>query len=84
VPLAIQNFLQQDYPNRELVILDDGQDSVADLSPPDSRVKYIRMTHRQTVGVVYLAGGAERPPTRTSLRRCAAPNVDSAAIVHGA
>jgi glycosyltransferase involved in cell wall biosynthesis len=50
VPLAIQNFLQQDYPNRELVILDDGKDSVADLSPADGRVKYIRMPHRQTVG----------------------------------
>jgi glycosyltransferase involved in cell wall biosynthesis len=50
VPLAIQNFLQQDYPNRELVILDDGKDSVADLLPPDERVKYTRMPHRQTVG----------------------------------
>lgn len=50
VPLAIQNFLQQDYPNRELVILDDGQDSVADLSPADPRVKYIRTAQRQTVG----------------------------------
>ena len=50
VPLAIQNFLQQDYPNRELVILDDGKDSVADLSPADPRVKYMRSTHRQTVG----------------------------------
>ena len=50
VPLAIQNFLQQDYPNRELVILDDGKDSVADLLPPDGRVKYTRMPQRQTVG----------------------------------
>jgi glycosyltransferase involved in cell wall biosynthesis len=50
VPLAIQNFLQQDYPNRELVILDDGQDSIADLAPADARVKYIRTTQRQTVG----------------------------------
>jgi glycosyltransferase involved in cell wall biosynthesis len=50
VPLAIQNFLQQDYPNRELVILDDGKDSIADLLPPDGRVKYIRMAQRQTVG----------------------------------
>ncbi|HXA86000.1 MAG TPA: glycosyltransferase, partial [Candidatus Dormibacteraeota bacterium] len=49
-PLAIQNFLQQDYPNRELVILDDGQDSIADLAPADPRVKYIRTTQRQTVG----------------------------------
>ncbi|MGZ4840760.1 MAG: glycosyltransferase [Candidatus Angelobacter sp.] len=50
VPLAIQNFLQQDYPNRELVILDDGHDSIADLVPADTRVRYIRTTQRQTVG----------------------------------
>jgi glycosyltransferase involved in cell wall biosynthesis len=50
VPLAIQNFLQQDYPNRELVILDDGKDSVADLLPPDGRIKYSRIPQRQTVG----------------------------------
>lgn len=50
VPLAIQNFLQQDYPNRELVILDDGQESVADLAPADPRVKYMRAQQRQTVG----------------------------------
>jgi len=50
VPLAIQNFLQQDYPNRELVILDDGKDSIVDLLPADGRVKYIRMAQRQNVG----------------------------------
>jgi glycosyltransferase involved in cell wall biosynthesis len=50
VPLAIQNFLHQDYPNRELVILDDGKDSVADLLPPDGRIKYSRIPQRQTVG----------------------------------
>lgn len=50
VPLAIQNFQQQDYPRRELVILDDGQDSVADLLPADPRVRYMRSAHRQTVG----------------------------------
>ena len=41
VPLAIQNFLQQDYPNRELVILDDGQDSVADLAPADFLPEFV-------------------------------------------
>jgi glycosyltransferase involved in cell wall biosynthesis len=50
VPLAIKNFLQQDYPHRELVILDDGQDSVADLLPPDPCIKYMRTVQRQTVG----------------------------------
>jgi glycosyltransferase involved in cell wall biosynthesis len=50
VPLALQNFLQQDYPNRELVILDDGEDSVADLVPVDSRVHYTRLLQKQTLG----------------------------------
>ena len=31
VPQAIRNFLAQDYAERELVILDDGADSIADL-----------------------------------------------------
>jgi len=38
VPLAIQNFLQQTI-QCELVILDDGQDSIADLTPADARVE---------------------------------------------
>jgi glycosyltransferase involved in cell wall biosynthesis len=50
VPLAIQNFLQQDYPNRELIILDDGQDSVADVVAADPQVKYLRLPQRQTLG----------------------------------
>ena len=33
VPKAIEYFLRQDYPNRELIILDDGDDRVADLVP---------------------------------------------------
>ncbi|MBP3960494.1 glycosyltransferase [Gemmata sp. G18] len=28
---ALHNFLAQDYPNKELVVIDDGTDSVADL-----------------------------------------------------
>ena len=31
VPQAIGYFLAQDYPNRELVIVDDGKESVEDL-----------------------------------------------------
>lgn len=41
VPLAISNFLNQDYPSLELVIVDDGYESVRDLIPVDSRIKYI-------------------------------------------
>ena len=50
VPRAIQYFLQQDYPNRELIILDDGLDVVADLIPPDPRIRYIRLDGKHTIG----------------------------------
>jgi len=33
VPQAIRYFLRQHYPNRELIIIDDGVDPVADLIP---------------------------------------------------
>ena len=50
VPRAIQYLLRQDYPAKELVILDDGADSVADLIPGDPRIRKLRETRRRTVG----------------------------------
>jgi len=50
VPLAIQYFLRQDYPNRELVILDDGERDVEDLIPIDSRIRYKRLHGKRTLG----------------------------------
>ncbi|MCB8983609.1 MAG: glycosyltransferase [Ardenticatenaceae bacterium] len=50
VPQAIAQFLQQDYPARELIVVDDGADAVADLMPNDERVRYFRLETRQTVG----------------------------------
>jgi hypothetical protein len=50
VPHAIDYFLRQDYPERELIILDDGNDSVADLVPVDPRIRYLRETGRRTIG----------------------------------
>jgi predicted O-methyltransferase YrrM len=47
---AIRYFLEQDYPNRELVIVDDGADCVADLIPADSRIRYVRLSERRTIG----------------------------------
>lgn len=50
VPQSIRNFLRQDYPNRELIIVDDGTDPIADLIPEDPRISYVRLPERQTIG----------------------------------
>ena len=51
VPLAIEYFLKQDYPNRELIIIDDGKESVADLVPNDPSIKYYYSEPIGTIGV---------------------------------
>ena len=43
VPQAIACFLRQDYAERELVIVDDGEDRVGDLVPDDPRVRYVAL-----------------------------------------
>lgn len=50
VALAIRYFQSQDYANKELVILDDGADGVADLVPDDPQVRYVRVTRRVSLG----------------------------------
>jgi glycosyltransferase involved in cell wall biosynthesis len=50
VPQAIQYFLRQDYPNRELIVVDDGADPVENLIPPDARVRYVRLERKHTIG----------------------------------
>ncbi|MCX8560175.1 glycosyltransferase family 2 protein [Mycolicibacterium mucogenicum] len=50
VPGAIRYFLKQDYPNRELVIVDDGPDCVADLVPDDPMIRYVQLPGRHTIG----------------------------------
>jgi glycosyltransferase involved in cell wall biosynthesis len=50
VPQAIAYFQRQDYANRELIILDDGEDPVADLVPPDERIVYRRLDRRLSLG----------------------------------
>jgi glycosyltransferase involved in cell wall biosynthesis len=49
-PRAIAQFLEQDYANRELVILDDGADSIAELVPQDDRIQYHRLAGRTVLG----------------------------------
>ena len=47
---AIWYFLRQDYPSRELIIVDDGEDAVADLVPDDKRIRHVRLEERLSVG----------------------------------
>ena len=48
VPNAIRQFLEQDYPWRELIILDDGENSVEDLVPNHPN---IRSEFRQRINI---------------------------------
>jgi glycosyltransferase involved in cell wall biosynthesis len=50
VPSAIAHFLRQDYHFRELVIVDDGSEPVADLVPSDERIRYERLPKRTVLG----------------------------------
>lgn len=50
IPAALRCFLDQDYPHRELIVVDDGTDPVEDLMPDDPRIRYIRLASRRTVG----------------------------------
>src|SRR5262245_66654207 len=66
VPAAIRQFLEQDYPERELLVIDDGGDPVRDLIPADDpRVRYVFLERRRTIGAKRnlacdLARGADR------------------------
>ncbi len=51
VPRAIARFLAQDYAGCELLIVDDGEDRVADLVPADPRVRYLPLERRTVLGV---------------------------------
>lgn len=50
LPLAIEYFRRQDYAERELVIIDDGEDNVQDLIPEDPQIRYFRLDRRHSVG----------------------------------
>jgi hypothetical protein len=50
VPTAVASFLRQDYPSTELLVVDDGPESLAGLLPDDTRVRHIRLDRRHTIG----------------------------------
>jgi glycosyltransferase involved in cell wall biosynthesis len=50
VPHAIEYFLRQDYPNRELLILDDGVDAIRDIVPDDPHIRYLRLEAKHSLG----------------------------------
>lgn len=47
---SIRYFLRQDYAEKELIVVDDGTDSIADLVPQDEAIRYLRLNTRLTVG----------------------------------
>ena len=50
VPQAVRYFLRQDYPAKELIIVDDGPEPVSDLLPTDPRIAYHRLATRTILG----------------------------------
>jgi glycosyltransferase involved in cell wall biosynthesis len=59
---SIRNFLEQDYSNKELIIVDDGHQTIAHLIPENPQIKYFRTSITGTIGAkrnqaCALAGG---------------------------
>jgi glycosyltransferase involved in cell wall biosynthesis len=50
VAQSIRYFLRQDYPDLELIIVDDGTDPVANLVPDDPRIRYLHTGAARSVG----------------------------------
>jgi glycosyltransferase involved in cell wall biosynthesis len=50
VSYALDYFARQDYAERELIVLDDGDDRVDDLVPDDPRIRYIGLDERLVLG----------------------------------
>lgn len=50
VSAAIELFLAQDYSNKELIIVDDGQDPVGDLIPCQGQIEYLALPQRYRLG----------------------------------
>ena len=80
MPLAIGYFLRQDYPHKELIVLDDGDDAVADLVPGRPAIRYMRLDRRPWAPSATPAPRQARRSDRAlGRRRLASPRTGSAA-----
>ena len=50
VQQALAYFERQNYPERELIVVDDGEDKIADLLASYPRVRYIALARRTSIG----------------------------------
>ena len=50
VPQAVASFLRQTHPAIELLVVDDGPESLAPALPDDPRIRHIRLDRRRTIG----------------------------------
>jgi glycosyltransferase involved in cell wall biosynthesis/GT2 family glycosyltransferase len=53
IPFLLQSiayFQRQDYPNRELIVVDDGPRSLAGVLPDDPRVRYVHLPAQRSIG----------------------------------
>jgi glycosyltransferase involved in cell wall biosynthesis len=50
VAQALEYYRRQDYENRELIVLDDGEDAIEDLIPNDDSIRYVRLDRRLVLG----------------------------------
>jgi glycosyltransferase involved in cell wall biosynthesis len=50
VPDAIRSYQSQTYPNKELIVLDNGEDATESLIPPDPTIRYARVHGEVTTG----------------------------------
>jgi glycosyltransferase involved in cell wall biosynthesis len=50
VRLALRCFEQQDYPHRELIMVDDGKDDLSDLVGGMAEAQYVRLSSPQSIG----------------------------------
>ena len=50
VPLALSHFARQNYPRKELIVVDDGSDPIGDLFEGAEDVRYVRVPRRTSIG----------------------------------